>query len=554
MPCEDCGQLLVREFDSRSLFCPRCKGLPVESQKVVNAKVNWLTKDYYTNEKIVNILQDYSKVNLIYTLFNRLNQASFDFYDEFEQGLPISEFGYTTYLLKQIYQFDEFGNELIEDRPESNETVEIVRDAFSEVITRLHNARNEFSVCIRNNGFTNQMENFASDYSRMESEYGLCFSRCRDSVVGGDPDNLEDFSFVADELRAVDRISATDAETPTEFGDALFQIIESLRFLAASDDMIGPTYYTKFPKEVSFLDFREFLNMMDGIFGEKMREKIDEEAWIPPVKKHLVERCGREAFGNNWKEVREQIVLSEDNLDAHPLLFELDFRVKRQLPGFRLPTAVPEKQIYYPRYFAQLLKFQIFPLLQNGEKGDSGHQILSNLTAERGKKRERNLYNFLTDHSIECYHGAETQKNKNEVDLLCIREDRIQIIEVKYLMPPIRINGPEGIRVLNEKFNLLIFNEESENTARKPEGKPFPEKVEAWKGLEPDDKFRSQVNDDGKYQQQSVPENWNELNIEMLVVSNVVPSYIEKEEVRFITDLELYQMVEKGEDVFYELP
>lgn len=248
------------------------------------------------------------------------------------------------------------------------------------------------------------------------------------------------------------------------------------------------------------------------------------------------------------------VILSESNLDAHPLLFELDFRVEQSLPGSRRPREVPKKQVYYPRYFAQLLKFQIFPLLQNGDIADSGHQILSDLAGDRGTERERNLHEFLTDHGIECYHGAETQKNENEVDLLCIRDDRIQIIEVKYLMPPIRINDPDGIRVLNEKFDLLIFNEESENTDREPEGKPFPEKVAAWTDLDPGDTFRSQVSDDGDYQPQEIPEGWNELDVEKLVVSNVVPSYIEKQGVRFITDLELYRMVEKEEDVFYELP
>lgn len=513
-----------------------------------------MTKDFFTDEKIVSVLQDYSKVNLIYNLFDRLNQTSFEFYDEVEQGIPVSEFGYTAYVLKQVYQVDEFGDELVEELPSSSGTIETVRDAYSELIFRLRHARNRFTVCIRKDRFTNRMENFGSDYDRMQSEYGLCFSRCLDSVVCNNPENFDDFSYVSDELRAVEKTDFREAETPREFGDAWYQVIEQLRFLAASDDMIGPTYYTQFPEDVTIFDIYEFLERLDRLFNEEMWERIHEEVWIPPVKTQLVERCGRKAFGDDWDEVRELVILSEDNLDAHPLLFELDFRIEKELPGSRRPRAVPKKQIYYPRYFAQLLKFQIFPLLQNGDKSDSGHQILSDLTAERGKNRERNLHSFLTDHGIECYHGAETQKNENEVDLICVRDGHIQIIEVKYLMPPIRINGPEGIRVLNEKFDLLIFNEKSENTSRDPEGKPFPEKVEAWRELEPGEEFRSQVSDDGEYQQQEIPESWDGLDVEMLVVSNVVPSYIKKQGVRFITDLELYQMVEHGEDVFYDIP
>lgn len=38
----------------------------------------------------------------------------------------------------------------------------------------------------------------------------------------------------------------------------------------------------------------------------------------------------------------------------------------------------------------------------------------------------------------------------------------------------------------------------------------------------------------------------------MLVVSNFVPSYLKKQEVRFITDLELYRWIENGDAVFYK--
>ena len=38
------------------------------------------------------------------------------------------------------------------------------------------------------------------------------------------------------------------------------------------------------------------------------------------------------------------------------------------------------------------------------------------------------------------------------------------------------------------------------------------------------------------------------MEIEKYVVSNVVPSYIEKQGVRFMTDLEFYQWIEHGDD------
>jgi len=51
----------------------------------------------------------------------------------------------------------------------------------------------------------------------------------------------------------------------------------------------------------------------------------------------------------------------------------------------------------------------------------------------------------------------------------------------------------------------------------------------------------------------TIPNEWRELDYEMLVVSNFVPSYLKKQGVRFITDLELYQWVENGDNVFYDI-
>ena len=50
-------------------------------------------------------------------------------------------------------------------------------------------------------------------------------------------------------------------------------------------------------------------------------------------------------------------------------------------------------------------------------------------------------------------------------------------------------------------------------------------------------------------------EEWKDLDVEMYVVSNVVPSYIEKQNVRFLTDLEFYKWINNGDDsVLYSLP
>lgn len=50
-----------------------------------------------------------------------------------------------------------------------------------------------------------------------------------------------------------------------------------------------------------------------------------------------------------------------------------------------------------------------------------------------------------------------------------------------------------------------------------------------------------------------VPREWVDGEYEMLVVSNFVPAYLEKRGVRFLTDLELFQWLDNGEDVFYDV-
>lgn len=557
MPCADCNRLLaVTPDDKSSLFCPRCQGLPVEASAVVKAATNWLIEDFFTDEEIIGLVKEYNKPNLIYALIRRLNHVSNEFQKNLHRGLPITDFGYVTYVLKQVYEAEDFGEKLLDEPHEFDENIEVVREAYTELIYQLRRARNEFDVCIKKRRFTGQMENFASDYIRLQSEYGLCFERCIESLICGDPDLFEEFTCVMDVLRAVDKTDVENVDTLREFADAWYQLLLQMRLLASSDEMVGSIYFTRLPEEITIFEIGEFLDRLDSLFDEELHEKMEQESYVPPLKTEWVNECGRKAFDNNWSQIKDQVIVSEDNLDAHPFLFEIEVVEERRSPEFRQTRPVTTTNIYYPRFFARLLKFQIFPLLQNGDD-ESGHKLLSDLTGERGEACERNLYNYLTSNGIECYHEAEIlHGDKCEIDLLCVFDDSLRFIEMKYFLPPKHINEPEGIRVLNEKFDLEIFNEEPEGSHRTADGKPFPEKVNAWIELEPGDPFTSQIGpEDGDREIHEVPKTWADLDMEMYVVSNVVPSYIKKREVRFLTDLEFYRWIEKGnEDVLYSLP
>jgi len=278
------------------------------------------------------------------------------------------------------------------------------------------------------------------------------------------------------------------------------------------------TYYTRLPDDVTIFDIEEFLDRIDSQFSSEVHTKMKEESWVSTLDSQKVDHCGRQAFGSSWSEVKDYLIISEDNLDAHPFLFELKVTEERRFPGSRRPREIQTTKVFYPRFYAQIMKFQVFPLLRNG-KEPSSHQLLADITGDRGTVYERNLYDFITDQGIECYHGAEiTKANPNEIDLLCVFEDSLKFIEVKYLMPPIRINDKTGVRELNEDFDRLIFNEVVEDSDRKAKGKPYPEKVNVWMELEAGESFTSQVGADKEDRQEQVfKEEWKQLLVYWLL-------------------------------------
>lgn len=151
-------------------------------------------------------------------LLTRLNLISRRFLEE--NGIPVDDFGYLAYLIRQICPQAGFGKKQLQDPRELDEEIEAVRDAYTELVNAFRNARDRFSICTRRDGFTNQMEDFASDYRLWQSEYGLCFERGVKSIICGDRENYEDYSFVADGLRGIDKTDPDEVSTSREFADA----------------------------------------------------------------------------------------------------------------------------------------------------------------------------------------------------------------------------------------------------------------------------------------------------------------------------------------------
>ena len=130
---------------------------------------------------------------------------------------------------------------------------------------------------------------------------------------------------------------------------------------------------------------------------------------------------------------------------------------------------------------------------------------------------------------LECYHRPEISEGSSaEVDIIYKIDGTLNFVEIKWLMPPIRMNSLEGIEILNDKFNNTVFKEESEVLAPKS-GKPFHEKVDLWMDLEAGDSFSSQVGREKSDREESeFKEEWKEMDMQKMVISNLVSSYIEK--------------------------
>lgn len=560
MPCSNCDHLLCLDKGG-SLFCPDCQDFPIEDSDIADDKIATLRDEILTEENIVGLIGDYSKSNLILYLVWRLNVISNEFYKE--NRMRFREFVYLNTLIRGVYSQDSFGDSHLQDATDLDEEIDILLDTYSELIEMLDNVEEDFNICVKNSDSSSPpqdfqgneaIQSFYGEYRFPRTEYSLCFERCVESIIGGSEEDRADYNAVVEHFRDFDKPDIDEADTLREYSDALYEFIVQMKFTAASSPAVSETYYTRFPDEVTVFDLQNFLENLNDQFEDEAHAGMWQEAYLATTRERVINNCGRDVFRRNWRQVKNRIMVDEDSLDAHPFLFKIWDTEEKKLPR-GTTFEVPVERILYPKFYARLLTYQVIPLLQNGDK-PSGHEILRELTAERGKVYERNIHEYLVDKGIESYHSTEiTRSNRNEIDVLFVRDGSLYFVEAKYIMPRINMNSSAGIEEANEIFDYRIFGEESEFYEGESTGKPFPEKVSAWKNLESGATFTSQVGrSEEEREGHEFKEEWADLEMEMLVVSNIVPSYVEKQGVRFLTDLEFYRMLERDEDVFYAVP
>lgn len=553
MPCSTCDHVLAFDQDEEYLYCPNCTGLPVADENELLDKINHIEDNFLNHSEMVSLLQEYGAATVIEQLVLRLNRGS--------SGLPtenrmmMSEFLHPTKYIKNIYaNMDDFGDDVHLEDSEMNELQEqldTLLDANSTLIAVLKHLREKFAIAIEVKSNVGNWNSFFGSYNFPHTEYWLCSERCMRSTVGAREEIRDEFIKSREIFRSFPKVQREDVETIYDFGDFWYELMLSLGFGLTLDYTTQDVFTTDFPDCVSIFDIEEFLNCIDNSVQDQIysRKKSQEHHLV--VDKDEFETCGTDVFGSNWSEVRKKILLSNSNTDAHPLFFELTKEEEFKLPNWRRPRTREITQILYPDYFSLLLKLQIFPLLKNGEL-KSSVSVLGDLTAKRGNHFEKNVYEFFQSRDIESYRGCEiSKKEPNEVDVIFLLNDELYFCEVKYVLPTLNMQTQKGIRDVNETFDNKIFKESPSGDKNKDGGKAFPEKVANWNSLDAGTEFTHTPDRDESSSEQ-IPSKWKNCNSNMLVISNFVPSYLEKQGVKFLTDLELYQWIEDDKNVFYK--
>lgn len=552
MPCPACNHTLAYHQNKSVLYCADCLELPVADNALIKQKATEIRNQYLSTPKLIEILNKYGSLRVVVCLLQELNEGAAGMTNE--NRMSFRKFFHALPILMSVYEhagdfenhFDPQNNNVQE---EIDERVEALLDAGTELIPILKSIREDFTVPLEFTPGYGNWTDFYGNHLFLNSEFWLCSERCLQANVGARDEIRDDFLKQQTIFRSFNKPEKKDIETVRDWGDFWYGLIVSLGFASAIDDTIKGAFTTQFPDSVTIFDIEALLNEIESVVEASALTRGTGDYPPAAVSERDFNECGEEVFGEDWYEVKSSLVVSAENTNAHPMFFKLSGTESVQLPNWRQPRPISFTDIMYPYQFSLLVKFQLFPFLKNGNQ-ETSTDVLSYLTAKRGKEFEQYVYEYLVEKSLDAYYSCKTTKqNGNEVDVIFIHDETVFFVESKYVLPTLNMQSQRGIQDVNDKLDGLIFKEGTSEG-----GKPFPEKVNTWRELNSDAEILHQPTIDcDNHEWIEIPDEWCNLNHEMLVVSNFVPSYLEKQGVRFITDLELYQWIEHDTNVFYSV-
>lgn len=552
MPCGNCGHTRIYDEKRELLYCPSCTGVAVEKEDVIHQKVAWLKENFINEPNLISLLEGKQKFRVFTELVHQLNRGAGVMLRE--NRLEVERFFHTLPLLRQAYRHPEifdpvFDPETGDEQDEVVEIIDVCYQGVADLLPVLSQLEEDFAIPVPLTPGHGDKTDFFGNYDFKHSEYWWCSERCLRAVIGGREENRGDAINTLSLFRTFNEVKSVseseEIDSVYEFADFWMGFIASMGFTATLDDTLADSFTPDVPADLTIFEIQELLGTVNYALQDQIQERDDTDHRSLHLHEDDFDQCGRLVFEDRWEKIRRFVLVSEDHPDAHPFFFHAEFEKLTNLPNWRQPREQTRNLVLYPDKFAKLLKFQVFPLLENGENNPASRDVFDDVNGKRGPIFEQNIVRFLRNLGLEVFHSCKTTKrNGNELDAIFPKNETLYYVELKHLLPELNMQTREGVENVDRKFDELIFN------SNNGQGKSFPEKVDTWQDLAPGDKFTHKPEDADSRESHGIPPDWGELNSENLVVSNLVPSFIEKQDVRFITDLELYQWIYQGKDVF----
>jgi len=535
MPCAECGSPLLVSKKYEDLRCPNCSNLSVAPPDLVESQVE-TQRDYLGEEELIGFLKEYKKEQLILSLLRMGNKAGSKIWST--RGIPLRDFALPPRLIKLLLPESGFGEKTLDVDDWPPDVLETSLDFHFEVLRTLSHLEDQFVYAYPKVPVEDSPSMFSS-HAIYASEYQYCFDRCMRSLLGGYEQHRDRFDSVDLEFRDFATPEGDDIETVREFGRTFYEFIIGISFFMSSNDSLGETYHNEFPESVTVLDIGDFLEELDLGYLDGALGKMRDEGELAMAQWGEVNRAGEEAFAEDWPAVRENIVVTGENTNAHPFLFGLSVSQEPETAPLGSTVTLDIPMVFYASEYARFIRFQMFPMLSDGE-GTPGKEIINKITRDRGIPYERNIYGYLDEQGYEAYHDLNHYgDNDHQLDLLVVAHEReeLWLIECKYKVPYMRMDTAEGVEDFNDKMYRSVFED----------GEAFDEKANWWLTNKPGDNFTWQVGDDGDRTATRFDEAWTDLQVRRLVVSNLVPSYPVKRGIRFLTGMEFMRFIESGD-------
>jgi len=536
MPCPECDSPYLVSQKYENLRCPKCLNIGIVSPERVKTEVED-ARDFMGENQVLDYLKDYDKTQLILALLRMGNKAVHEVWNN--RAIPIRDFAFTPLFIKLLLPETGFGNKTLDVQDWPPETLETIIKHRFLVLRELNHLEEQFTYAYPKVA-TGSLNTIFDRYDLYQSEFSYCFDRCLKSLLGGELEHREQFDTADEELRKFETPDGDNIQSVRDFADAFYDFIIGMGFLLSSDESLNEVFYNEFPESVTILDIRDFMDALNNQFLPGNINAITGEEELAVVDWAEIQQIGFEIFDDDWTEVRDEIVMTPSNTDAHPFLFSMPVEEKTIESRLNRPSQLALPRVFYAQEYAQFIRFQMFPMLHD-ESGRVGHEVLTEVTEDRSEVYERNIHTYLQNEGYESYHSLKHYKSdEHELDVLTIASDRNELwfIECKYLLPKLRMDTAEGIRTFNEKMTEAVFED----------GEPFDEKVDWWLENKSGENFTNQTgpNPDEDRTAARFKQSWTDLTVRRFVVSNLVPSYTLKRGVVFLTDMEFLEFLETG--------